>query len=202
MEELLSSADSAAALRELEAAGYFVRRSPSSGGDSFSGTVYERSARPLLEPLPPRRGAEGDGEDRRSAEKREDAEAAAAERVLARLNELRRASWVWARYTPLSSRHAKNVEHIKGRLREGYREEDLVLVLEYLAATDGGKDDSRRFFDSVTPFNTKNFERNLAMAREWEARGRPTAEGPLALQRSDGHDPTIYDRRANREAGQ
>jgi len=87
---------------------------------------------------------------------------------------LRERSWDWAQYTPLSARYAKNVEHIGGRLRDGYAEEDLILVLDYLAATDGGKEASRRYFNCVTPFNTKNFERNLAMAREWEARGRPT----------------------------
>jgi len=94
----------------------------------------------------------------------------AAERIINQLNNLRSKAWAWARYTPLTAKHAKNVEHINGRLSEEYSEEDLVLVLEYLACVDGGKEDSRKYFDCVTPFNTKNFERNLAMARECEAR--------------------------------
>ena len=86
---------------------------------------------------------------------------------------MRQCSWEWAQYTPLSAKYAKNVEHIRGRLRDGYDERDLVLVLEYLAATDGGKEESRRYFNCVTPFNTKNFERNLALARDWDAKKRP-----------------------------
>jgi len=96
------------------------------------------------------------------------------QRVIDHLNVLRERSWKWAQYTPLSAKHAKNVEHVSGRMRDGYSVEQLMLVLEYLAATDGGKEESRRYFNCVTPFNTKNFERNLAMALEWEARGRKT----------------------------
>lgn len=189
-------ADILRALKELEAAGYYTR------GDTgcaelllVSGTLREVSRLPLLGggreagEAGAREGREGDG-----ARSKAD-ESAAAERILARLNELRRASWTWARYTPLSARHAKNVEHIKGRLHDGYGEAELVLVLEYLAAVDGGKEASKKYFDSVTPFNTKNFERNLAMARDWEARGRPEGDGALALQRSYGHDPAIYQKK-------
>jgi hypothetical protein len=177
-----------AALRQLEAAGYFVRRPDAAG---VAGTMRETSALPLLEarPIP------GAGGARCEPTPGDEAVRAAADHILGRLNELRKASWTWAKYTPLSARHAKNTEHIRGRLREGYGEGDLVLVLEYLAAVDGGKDESRRYFDSVTPFNTKNFERNLAMARDWDARGRPPGGGLLPLQRSDGHDPAIYERR-------
>ena len=96
------------------------------------------------------------------------------QRIIDHLNGLRERSWDWAQYTPLSARYAKNVEHINGRVRDGYGEEDLVLVLDYLAAVDGGKEESRRYFNCVTPFNTKNFESNLTMARDWEARGRRT----------------------------
>jgi uncharacterized phage protein (TIGR02220 family) len=97
------------------------------------------------------------------------------QRIIDHLNMLRERSWRWAQYTPLSAKYAKNVEHINGRLRDGYTEEDLVLVLDYLAATDGGKEESRRYFNCVTPFNTKNFEGNLALARDWQARGRRTS---------------------------
>ena len=190
--ELLSS------IRELEAAGYFVRAGAASGeSDPLHGAIRETSTLPLLEPLP-RRAPSERSEKKAPDEGNEEAESSAAERVLTRLNELRQSSWIWARFTPLSSRHAKNVEHIKGRLREGYREADLILVLEYLASVDGGKDESRRFFDSVTPFNTKNFERNLTMAREWEARGRPQRPNSLALDRPSEHDPAIYERWAER----
>ncbi len=180
----VAASDVAACLRELEDAGYFHR---SDAGSQVIGTLSETTSLPLLSPSRV-------GRSRPRTESTGAGIAEAAERVLARLNELRHTSWTWARYTPLSSRHAKNVEHIRGRLHEGYGESDLILVLEYLSAMDGGKDESRRFFDSVTPFNTKNFERNLAMAREWEARGRPTS-GELSLQRADGHDPAIYERR-------
>ncbi len=176
-----------AALRQLEAAGYFAR---TPGGAGLAGTMRETSALPLLEARQAPATAA-----RRESPPGDEASRAAAERVLGRLNELRKASWTWARYTPLSARHAKNTEHMRGRLREGYGEGDLMLVLEYLAAVDGGKDESRRYFDSVTPFNTKNFERNLAMARDWDARGRPPGGGLRPLQRPDGHDPAIYERR-------
>ena len=96
------------------------------------------------------------------------------QRIIDHLNMLRERSWDWAQYTPLSARYAKNVEHIGGRLRDGYTEEDLILVLDYLASTDGGKEESRRYFNCVTPFNTKNFERNVSLARDWQARGRQT----------------------------
>jgi hypothetical protein len=184
------TSDVESSLRELERAGYFAR---SSAPDApAEGVVHETSARPLLAP-PPRPARESERGTRAEADQAR-AEGEAAARILARLNELRASHWTWAKYTPLSAKHKKNVEHVYGRLREGYSERDLILVLEYLAAVDGGKDASRRYFDSVTPFNTKNFERNLALARDWEARGRP-AEGGLLAQRADGHDPAIYERR-------
>lgn len=192
---LLAGGDRAAeletALRQLETAGYFTRAAETTAG--IAGTVRETSSLPLLGPLAKRDAAARDGRAVPSPGDHETKEG--AERILVRLNELRKASWSWAKYTPLSARHAKNVEHIRGRLREGYAEGDLILVLEYLAAVDGGKDESRKYFDSVTPFNTKNFERNLAMAKDWEARGRPRGGGALALQRADGHDPTVYEQR-------
>jgi hypothetical protein len=189
------TADVAHALKQLESAGYY-RRTDEGNGDARLGTgaLREVSLLPLLG-SPHKSSPASQRADRNGIAPQSEAEAAAAERVLVRLNELRQASWVWAKYTPLSARHAKNVEHIKGRLREGYGESDLVLVLEYLAAVDGGKDSSRRYFDSVTPFNTKNFERNLAMARDWDARGRPPGTGSLAQQAAAGHDPAIYEKR-------
>jgi len=116
-------------------------------------------------------------------------------RIIDHLNRLRSRSWDWAQYTPLSAKYAKNVEHIGGRLSDGYTEDDLTLVLDFLAATDGGKEESRRYFNCVTPFNTKNFESNLAMARDWSARGRPKSTGPSSSQAAWGHDPAIYERR-------
>jgi hypothetical protein len=189
------TADIIHALRQLESAGYY-RRTGEVGGDAFpgTGTLREGSRLPLLGSQS-KNGPAPHRADRDGVNPQSEADAVAAERVLVRLNELRQASWAWAKYTPLSARHAKNVEHIKGRLREGYGESDLVLVLEYLAAVDGGKDSSRKYFDSVTPFNTKNFERNLAMARDWDARGRPPGAGSLAQQAAAGHDPAIYEKR-------
>ncbi len=118
-----------------------------------------------------------------------------AARIIGRLNELRSTAWEWARYTPLSAKYAKNVEHINGRLSDGYSEADLILVLEYLAAVDGGREESRKYFDCVTPFNTKNFERNLAMARDWEARGRPAGASTRSLQLGESHDAELYEKR-------
>jgi len=189
------TADVANALKQLESAGYYTRTG-GVGGDALlgTGTLREVSRQPLLGSQP-QKGLATQRADRDGVDPQSEADAVAAERVLVRLNELRQASWAWAKYTPLSARHAKNVEHIKGRLREGYGESDLVLVLEYLAAVDGGKDSSRKYFDSVTPFNTKNFERNLAMARDWDARGRPPGAGSLAQQAAAGHDPAIYEKR-------
>ncbi len=117
------------------------------------------------------------------------------DRVIRRLNELREANWTWASFRPLSATHAKNVEHINGRLSDGFTEAQLVLVLEYLAAKDRGDEKSRQFFDCVTPFRTSNFERYLAMAEDWDARGRPdprrNGERPSIQKRpgtSRGHD--------------
>jgi hypothetical protein len=189
------TADIVHALRQLESAGYYTRTGEVSGNVPLgAGTLREVSLLPLLGSRH-KDGPATQRADRNGIDPQGEAEAAAAERILVRLNELRQASWIWAKYTPLSARHAKNVEHIKGRLREGYGESDLVLVLEYLAAVDGGKDSSRRYFDSVTPFNTKNFERNLAMAQDWGARGRPEGDGAQSLQRSYGHDPAIYQKK-------
>jgi len=121
----------------------------------------------------------------------------AAHQIIARLNELRESSWEWARYTPLAA-SPTNVEQINGRLKE-YAEADLVLVLEYLAVKDGGDEKSRGYFDCVTPFRVKNFERRLVMAREWEARGRPSKNGDNGVRGApllpQGHDPAIYEKR-------
>ena len=115
-------------------------------------------------------------------------------RIMDRLNELRQRAWEWKNFTPLSSRHAKNVENIRGRLDDGYSEDDLLLVLEYLAAVDGGREETRRYFDSVTPFRPKNFERNLTIARDWAARGRPVSESQAQQRLEQSHDPSVYDR--------
>ena len=96
-----------------------------------------------------------------------------AQRVIEKLNELRKQAWEWAVYTPLSPAASENTVEISKRLKDGFEESDLLLVLEYLASTEGGKEESRRYFDCITPFNEKNFERNLAMARNWNAKSRP-----------------------------
>jgi uncharacterized phage protein (TIGR02220 family) len=150
--------------------------------DSLFGESFGPPVRMSELPEAQQEGSWGDEED-------------TVQRIIDHLNLLREQSWEWAQYTPLSARYAKNVEHISGRLHDGYAEEDLILVLEYLAATDGGKEESRRYFNCVTPFNTKNFESNLTMAREWEARGRPMRFSPRAPQRTRDRELSIYEHR-------
>ncbi|MBE0636859.1 conserved phage C-terminal domain-containing protein, partial [Candidatus Bipolaricaulota bacterium] len=184
------------ALRELEDAGYFrqIQEPVEDGSIRTLGIVYPVSRIPVLEAQhfadspkpptaapPPKKGAAA-----------KDDSGSPAQRIVDQLNELRKKAWDWARYTPISAKYAKNVEHINGRLADGYDEADLILVLEYLAAVDGGKEESRKYFDCVTPFNTKNFERNMAMARDWDAKGRPTIQTNRSFQRVEGHDPKIY----------
>lgn len=164
------------ALQELVDRGYLIRNSEAEEAPpEVSPHKLPRAV--LMESLfgePPRQ-REDDRPERRSAKADRVEMAGRVQRIIDHLNALRERSWEWAQYTPLSAKHAKNVEHIRGRLHDGYTDEDLILVLDYLAATDGGKEESRRYFNCVTPFNTKNFERNLAMARDWDARRRPGA---------------------------
>jgi hypothetical protein len=193
------------ALKELEDAGYFRPRDEvgEDGQSRRVGVVYPVSRIPILEPQSPDTPHPSQPEGRASSRASSLKGAAGdtpAVRIIARLNELRKQAWEWARYTPLSAKHAKNIEHINGRLADGYSESDLFLVLEYLAAVDGGKEESRKYFDCVTPFNTKNFERNLTMAREWEARGRPMLRSKEQERLIQSHDPSIYDR--GRRGGQ
>jgi len=192
------------AFKELEEAGYFrqTKELDEDGTIQTIGVVYPISRIPLLEsqrfekpvstePLSGGKGAPSSDQEGKGIP---------AQRIIARLNELRKQAWDWARYTPLSAKYAKNVEHINGRLGDGYAESDLILVLESSASVDGGTEESRRYFDCVTPFNTKNFERNLAMARDWEAKGRPGNESREQRHLEQSHDPSIYDR--GRRGGQ
>ncbi|MFC2079353.1 hypothetical protein ACFLSZ_05180 [Candidatus Bipolaricaulota bacterium] len=174
------------AIMELERAGYCR---PVRSNDPILDSNERMPQGDVVLPLFSERGSAPGG----SAQS-EDAQDMQVQQIIDRLNELRKQSWDWARYTPLSAKYAKNVEHINGRLGDGYAESDLLLVLEYLAAIDGGKEESRKYFDCVTPFNTKNFERNLTMAREWEARGRPQLQSASKRELEQSHDPSIYDR--------
>ena len=187
-------------LKELEGAGYYRRLEERDvdGTSRVTEVFFELSCKPLLEAHDEDLPRDGEPTERGAPQTSSDGETQPpppAERIIDQLNELRERSWEWMRYTPLSARYAKNLEHISGRLSDGYSEQDLILVLEYIAAVDGGKEESRKYFDCVTPFNTKNFERNLAMAREWEARGRPSVRGSGSLQAAHGHDPEIYEKR-------
>jgi hypothetical protein len=186
------------AWKELEEAGYLRpgEESDSEGNLQNVVIVSAVSRRPLLQPQEDPACQESCPAQTKpsGAPARVPPEETPAARIIERLNELRSTAWEWARYTPLSAKYAKNVEHINGRLSDGYSEADLVLVLEYLAVVDGGKEDSRKYFDCVTPFNTKNFERNLAMARDWEARGRPTAGSTRSLQLGESHDAELYEK--------
>lgn len=187
------------ALKELEAAGYYrqMKELDEDGVLQSSGIVYSVSRVPLLESQRLNRHllSENEGIAPLTTPSDQDEPNAPAQRIIDRLNELRKQSWDWARYTPLSGKYAKNVEHINGRLGDGYAESDLILVLEYLSSIDGGREESRKYFDCVTPFNTKNFERNLAMARDWEARGRPARRPSRSLQLGESHDAEIYEKR-------
>ncbi len=178
------------ALKELVDGGYVTRiEDPESDGAGESiepilhgarmDSLFADLPRPVRKPAPT-----GKDESKRRIQ-----------RIIDHLNMLRERSWDWAQYTPLSAKYAKNVEHISGRLKDGYSEEDLILILDYLAAIDGGKEESRRYYNCVTPFNTKNFERNLAMARDWGARGRPAGQARQAAHIEQSHDPEIYERR-------
>ena len=165
------------ALIELEEAGYFRQTQEASEDGSMHtlGVVYTTSRIPVLESQRVEKPLSSNKQEAAPSAASQDESATPAQRIIDQLNKLRKKAWDWARYTPLSAKHAKNVEHINGRLANGYAESDLGLVLEYLAAVDGGKEESRKYFDCVTPFNTKNFERNLTMARDWDAKGRPSA---------------------------
>jgi len=193
----------ATALKELADNGYVTRIEESEGEASGSEAVVQPVAHgALMDSLfddlseqVKQVGKRPAQEEPRSAAAKKDEAVRRVQRIIDHLNMLRERSWSWAQYTPLSAKYAKNVEHINGRLYDGYSEEDLVLVLDYLAATDGGKEESRRYFNCVTPFNTKNFEGNLALARDWEARGRPVRQARQAAHIEQSHDPEIYERR-------
>ena len=187
------------AFKELEEAGYFRKALEANEDGSIQtiGVVYTSSRIPLLESQCFEKPSVSQNEetDPSIISSSPDEAKTPAQRVIDELNRLRKSAWDWARYTPLSAKYAKNVEHINGRLADGYAETDLILVLEYLSAIDGGKEESRKYFDCVTPFNTKNFERNLTMAREWEARGRPVGRLTRSLQLGESHDAEIYEKR-------
>ena len=181
---------------ELEDAGYFRKDQETDEAGALHPVVLVSpiSRIPVLEAQPIDKARLPQAASKQVKGSHKPGEILAVKRVIERLNELREQSWHWARYTPLSSKYAKNVEHINGRLADGFAESDLILVLEYLAAVDGGKEESRKYFDCVTPFNTKNFERNLAMARDWDARGRPRSQPSARHELEQSHDPSIYDR--------
>ena len=187
------------ALKELEEAGYFrqTKELDEDGALQTIGVFYPVSRIPLLESQRFEKSSVSRKQEATSptVSPKKDEPSMPTQRIIDRLNELRKHSWDWARYTPLSAKYAKNVEHINGRLVDGYGESDLILVLEYLAVVDGRKEESRKYFDCVTPFNTKNFERNLAMARDWEARGRPAGQFSRSLQLGESHDAEIYEKR-------
>jgi hypothetical protein len=186
------------ALKELEEAGYFrqVQEAVEDGSTRTLGLVSPVSRIPVLEAQTYTSSQVSTSAESTNPKPSNKSEAVSpAQRIVDRLNELRKTAWDWARYTPISAKYAKNVEHINGRLADGYDEADLILVLEYLSSVDGGKEESRKYFDCVTPFNTKNFERNVAMARDWDAKGRPSIQTNRAFQRVEGHDPKIYEQR-------
>ena len=98
------------------------------------------------------------------------------ENVLKRLNQLREKNWEWAKYKPLTSKHKTNTEHITALLNDGSTEDELIVVLEYIAAKNKGHEPSKPYFNCTTPFRPKHWENNLAMATDWDAKGRPATK--------------------------
>jgi len=188
------------ALAELEVAGFVERRDAIDEPASIEPSVEASNAVPVpvmdslfgesfAPPIPIDELPDAQAEPRAPEDE-------AAERIIRRLNDLRESSWEWAHYTPLLARYPKNTEKIKQRLREGHDERELILVLEYRAAVDGGDERSRRYFNSDTPFNTRNFEENLALALDWDARGRTSDPGRrLGTERG----PDYYLKRRGRD---
>ncbi|MCK5828529.1 hypothetical protein KAH43_08425, partial [Candidatus Bipolaricaulota bacterium] len=139
------------ALKELEDAGYFrqIQETAEDGSVHTLGLVYPVSRIPVLEAQPladTPKSASAKSPSHNKATTAKGSSVSPAQRIVDRLNELRKTAWDWARYTPISAKYAKNVEHINGRLAEGYEESDLILVLEYLSSVDGGKEESRKYF--------------------------------------------------------
>ena len=95
------------------------------------------------------------------------------EKVLGRLNELRESNWKWTKYNPLTSKHKTNTEHIAALLNDGCSADELIVVLEYIAAKNKDHEPSKQYFNCTTPFRPKHWENNLAMATDWDAKGRP-----------------------------
>jgi len=106
-------------------------------------------------------------------QKQDKKENAPLEKVLSRLNELREANWKWTKYNPLTSKHKTNTEHIAALLNDGCSADELIVVLEYIAAKNKDHEPSKQYFNCTTPFRPKHWENNLAMATDWDAKGRP-----------------------------
>jgi len=131
------------------------------------------------------------------------------EKVLKHLNELREKNWEWSKYKPLTSKHKSNTEHITALLNDGSTVDELIVVLEYIAAKNKGHEPSKQYFNCTTPFRPKHWENNLAMATDWDEKGRPDKNGgkPLAPEYQKiadrlamAHDPSDYDKGTSREA--
>lgn len=190
------------ALKELVDSGYVTRIEEvgADGAPGSDGGVQAVSRGALMDslfgdlPRPGGAAAQTTARAKRPAQAlKKNEEQRRVQRIIDHLNMLRERSWQWAHYRPLLARYPKNTEQIRKRITEGYTEDDLVLVLDYRAAVDGGDERSRRYFNCDTPFNTKNYELNLSLAREWEAQGRPQTGAVGSLQAARGHDPEIYE---------
>ncbi len=110
------------ALKELEEAGYFrqAQEANEDGSIQTIGVVSPVSRIPLLEsqhfdkPIIPN-NEEIEPSD---VPPHQEKPVTPAQRVIDQLNEFRKKAWDWARYTPISAKYAKNVEHINGRLAD------------------------------------------------------------------------------------
>lgn len=96
--------------------------------------------------------------------------------VIGHHNRNRKQHWSWVRFRPLREPR----KFIRARLKEGRTVEECLLVSDYLAAKWGGNAQHRDYFNLKTPFRSENFERFLAEAEDWDARGRPPFGGTKA----------------------
>jgi len=192
------------ALGELEDSGYVARQRVVEEFDEEAALVGSRGAAHVMESLfgeefaptvkvDALRSAEGLGARATKSRERIERDEIVG-RVFARINELREKNWTWTRYTPLDRKSAKNADHIRRLLKLGHSEEELLLILDYRAERDAGDVRSRKYFNGDTPFNTRNFDHNLAEARDWDARGRPRSGRHRPRQATGAVGGEIYER--------
>lgn len=66
-----------------------------------------------------------------------------------------------------------NLRYIRGRFREGWKPEDLILVIEHKAAQWSTDDRMQEYLRPQTLFGPEKFAGYIAAARDWDSKGRP-----------------------------